>query len=251
MMRRCEGTLALAIVVASGCTRSSTMPSPSSPGISCPVGLAVAAPQSGWPCPPSAALREIDAEVALQFLADPTSGELVCHAADGSADLTSLQERIYQALYLMKRLEFDQPLPWTHESLWRWFVAAVRGIRLVDSAVSSCCNPPGVINISIGRGPFDRGFPTPIFVLVHEARHADGNYPHRCGGSGLQTTKDVAILDMGAFGVQYFLGKWIAGHAISPLLTAEDRRYTDNASDLLRTSAFCMECGGPTATSGR
>ena len=227
------------------------MPSPPSPGISCPVGLRVAAPQNGWPCPPAAAIHEIDAELTLQFLADPAPGVLVCRADDGSADLTSLQERIYQALYLMKRLEFDQPLPWTRESLWRWFVTAARGVRLVDSAVSFCCDPPGVINISIGRGPYDRGFPTAIFGLVHEARHADGNYPHRCGGSALQPANDIAILDMGAFGVQYFLGKWMAEHTVSPLLTAEDRRYTDNASDLLRTSAFCMECGGPTATSGR
>jgi hypothetical protein len=88
-----------------------------------------------------------------------------------------------------------------------------------------------------------------VFGIVHEARHADGRHPHACGPGG-QQTRDVAILDMGAFGVQYFLGKWIADHAVSPPLTSDERRYAGYSSDSLRANAFCMECGGPTATSG-
>jgi hypothetical protein len=69
-------------------------------------------------------IREIDAQIALQFDVDPTPGTLVCHAVDGSADLTRLQERAYQALILIKHLEFDRPLPWTSKSLWEWFIGS-------------------------------------------------------------------------------------------------------------------------------
>jgi hypothetical protein len=174
--------------------------------------------------------------VSLQFDADPTAGVLVCRAQDGSADLTRLQERAYQALLLIKDLEFDLPLPWTNLSLWDWFTRSVHGIQFVTGERALCCFPGGVIKVPAGAA-YDPGFPTFAFGFVHEARHADAWTPHPCG------FRDNTIDQMGAFGVQYYLGVWIAEHAISPALTAEERRHARNASDLLRSSAFCQECG--------
>ena len=205
-------------------------------GEGCAVGTYVPPPRTGWPCPPVLVLREIDAQISLQFDADPTQGTLVCRAEDGSADLTRLQEREYQALILIKRLEFDTPLPWTSASLWDWFTGSVRGVRFISGSQSTCCSPGSVINIGTGGG-YEPGFPTLEFGFIHEARHAEVWRPHTCGFR-------ASIADMGAFGVQYYLGIWIANHATSPTLTADERRYAASASDLLRGSAFCQECGG-------
>lgn len=101
------------------------------------------------PCPPASAIREIDAEVTLLFLENPTAGTLVCRAADGSVDLTRLQERAYQTLYLLKRLEFDAPLPWTDKSLWGGFTSNVHDIRFMRADNSSCCYGYGVMHVPV------------------------------------------------------------------------------------------------------
>ena len=140
-------------------------------------------------------MRAIEAEVTITFDEDPTAGTLVCRASEGSADLTRLQERVFQALYLMKRIEFDTPLPWTADSLWGWFVQEVRGIRLGGTR-TFCCSSPRVINLAVAA-TYDAGFPTLIEGLVHEARHADGQHPHSCGSGA-----DSTIAELGAYGVQ-------------------------------------------------
>jgi hypothetical protein len=211
-------------------------------------------PTVEWPCPPASVIKEIDAEVPMEFITDPTAGTLACRAEDGSADLTVLQARNYQALYLMKRLEFDAPLPWTDQTLWKWFVGEVRGIRFTSASVSFCCNPPRVINVGGGTShapasSAHRNFPEAIFGLVHEARHADSQHPHTCygpangSGNAIAYTRDKTITELGAFGVQYYLGIWISDHLVAPVLTADERKAAHNASDTLATSAFCA-CGG-------
>lgn len=235
MLRRTIAAILVGIAGAHGCGPPGTSPTETDSS-GCPVGAYLPAPKSGWPCPPLSVIREIDARISLEFVADPTAGTLVCRAADGSADLTRLQERAYQALLLIKQLEFDAPLPWTSSSLWDWFTRAVRGVRFVIGDRAFCCNPVGVINVPVA-GAYEPGFPTMQFGFIHEARHADAWYPHTCG------TRDRTIAELGAFGVQYHFGIWMAEHAIAPALTAEERRHVRNASDLLRTSAFCQDCG--------
>jgi hypothetical protein len=188
------------------------------------------------------AIREIDAHFSVQFEPGLTAGMLVCRAEDGSADLNRLQERAYQALLLIRQLEFDAALPWTNQRLWDWFVGSARGIRFTTVATGIyCCEPASVIvagvNTNVESAP---GFPRSIFGYVHEARHAEGHHPHTCEG-----TKDNTIAELGAFGVQYYLGVWIAEHAVAPALTAEERQYARVAAQLLRAGgAFCVECGG-------
>jgi hypothetical protein len=55
-------------------------------------------------CPTADEIAAIEARTSLKFEQDPTAGTLVCAASDGSADLTLLQERAYQALLVMHRL---------------------------------------------------------------------------------------------------------------------------------------------------
>src|SRR6478736_3739263 len=59
-------------------------------------------------CPSSSEVASFNADLAISFEGDPTAGKLVCHATDGSADLTRFQERVYQALRVMKALRFSK-----------------------------------------------------------------------------------------------------------------------------------------------
>ncbi len=218
----------------------------------CPASPFVSLPATDvWACPPAAAIHEIDADIRVVFLADPTAGTFVCHAQDGSVDLTSLQERAYQALYLLKRLQFDAPLPWTNEPLWTWFIESAQVIEYDPPGLGAIGNVPhfggGTIyipayvpQIIVGRDYVtDQGFPTNVFGFVHEARHAQKQ--HDCNGTG-----DVSIPELGAFGVQYYFGLWLAGHVVAPSLTTGERNYALQASESLRASptAFCTACGG-------
>lgn len=172
------------------------------------------------------------------FSSGSTAGTLVCRAADGSRDLTREQERAYQALSLIRRLKFDAPLPWTTESLWAWFTARVHRIEYVTGQISYF-GSGGTIYAAVPSTAAPPGFPTDVFGLVHEARHAD--VPHTCGSG-----RDHTIAERGAFGVQYHFALWTADHAVAPPLTTEDRSYARQVAAQLEAtaSAFCTPCGG-------
>ncbi len=168
-------------------------------------------------CPSAAALDRVDADFAVVTLDDPTAGEWVCTAAAGSRDLTRLQERVYQAVLIMRRLAFDQPLPWTQQPLYDWFVGAVEGVRLSGGfALSTCCTE-GMINLKADNLA---ALTTPrwvdpatgvgllglVAVLVHEARHNEG-FPHTCGAD------DQTLAELGAWGVQHHLLRLLGDHA--------------------------------------
>lgn len=170
----------------------------------------------------------------MEFLDDPTAGTLVCRAAEGSADLTRLQERAFQSLLLMKNLTFDTPLPWTSQSLWEWFTSEVRGIRFRGQQ-SFCCEDTRVIVLGVSA-TYEDGFPTLLEGLVHEARHADNRHPHTCG-----TSADLTIDELGAYGVQYYLNVWLAQHS-GDALTETERRYSANRAEWMRAFSFCREC---------
>jgi hypothetical protein len=172
--------------------------------------------------------------ITIEFIGDPTAGTLVCHAADGSADLTRLQERAFQALMLMKQITFDAPLPWTEQTLWAWFVSEVRGIRF-RGQLSFCCEGTRVIVLGV-KPAYDDGFPTLIEGLVHEARHADSRHPHSCGAGA-----DLTISELGAYGVQYFLNVWMGEHS-GDALTPAERRYSLNRAEWMRAFSFCQQC---------
>jgi len=209
-------------------------------------------------CQGAEEVAAIDADLKLTFESDPTSGRLVCTARQGSADLTRLQERTYQALITMKRLQFNRPLPWTDKTLYDWFVASVDGIRFRrDIENSFCCEPENVINVqthNLAALSTDRwvnpesgaGLQDLVVLFVHEARHNEG-YGHTCGSN------DNTIAEMGAWGVQYELYRWLAFHS-DPFFMRSVARSPNYYRELAREAAtwtlstrFCAE---PTPTSG-
>lgn len=209
-------------------------------------------------CPPAQGIASVDRDLKLAFEGDPTAGELVCRASQGSADLTRLQERAYQALLIMEHLSFDTPLPWSDQPLYAWFTAAVEEIRFRDDISNSfCCDPPGVINVQTRNQAAlstlrwidpesGAGLQDLVALLVHEARHNQG-YAHTCG------TNDNTVAEMGAWGVQYWFFQYLAYHSRAPFLVSQARSvdyYREAARDQarwLRNNRFCAE---PTLTPG-
>jgi hypothetical protein len=169
-------------------------------------------------CPSADEVAQIRADFSLAFEGDPTAGTLVCRAADGSADLTRLQERAIQALRAMKALSFARPLPWTSHGLYEWLQGAIDGIRFrTDIPLSFCCDPAGVIDIradnlwavQTGRWTDPRGgsgLDSLVALYVHEARHNERR-PHTCG------TGDATLTELGAWGAQYYYYLWLGLYA--------------------------------------
>jgi len=202
-------------------------------------------------CPSKADIASIDKDLKLLFEWDSTSREPpACTAAAGSVNLSPMRKRVYNTLLLMRQIEFDRPLPWTTQPLYRWFVGAVRGIRFrADIQNSSCCGPDLLLNIAapnLATSFTDRwvepsvhgGLDGFLLVLVHEARHADGNHPHTCG------SKDQTLAELGSWGVQYYLARWLIEHTDQSFFSSGSTNYNDSLgrqAELLLRSSFCRQ----------
>jgi uncharacterized protein (TIGR03437 family) len=167
-------------------------------------------------CPSAQEVAAINSKLTLTFDADPTLGALVCKAADGSADLTRLKERAYQALRAMQDIPFDFALPWTSKSLFDWLTGAIKGVRFrADISEATCCDPAGVVNIPTTNQPAlqttrwldpqlgGAGLANLVVQITGQARKNEG-YPLSCG------SKDNSLGDQGSWAVQYYLWEWLA-----------------------------------------
>jgi hypothetical protein len=210
-------------------------------------------------CPSAADIESINARLpaGIGFHFDQGTAPLVCRASEGSADLTRSQERAYQALLIMRRLQFDAPLPWTADDLATWFASDVSGIDFRDDIAGSfCCSPGRVINIASSVldvpdiwGWGDGGMTAanlvpsmvyvgvPLLIYVHEARHVEKM--HDCGW------QDSSLAYMGAWGVQYHLLTWLADHSDTAFLAPGNALlprwfYRDEVRHQRSESWFCQ-----------
>jgi hypothetical protein len=202
-------------------------------------------------CPTKQDIASIDKDLKLSFESDDTAREPpACTAESGSTRLSPMRKRVYNTLLLMRQLQFDRPLPWTTQPLYRWFVGSVRGIRFrADIRNSSCCGPDRMLNIAapnLATSFTDRwvepavhgGLDGFLLVLVHEARHADGLHPHTCG------SKDQTLAELGSWGVQYYLARWLIEHTDQSFFSSGSINYNDQLArqaDLLLRSSFCRQ----------
>jgi len=178
-----------------------------------------------------------------------------CQAANGSADLTTLQKRVYLSILVMRALQFDQPIPWTDKQLYQWFVDSIDGIRFRnDIQYSSCCDPANVINVLVGDNsylvltdrwidpPMGGGLMNTMILFIHEARHNNG-YGHTCDNG----CDDQTMAEMGAWAVQVYIEEWIAQHGDRAFLAApgtDPNYYREIAlgnSITIRNTRFCVE----------
>lgn len=206
-------------------------------------------------CPSAAELDALDELLTITFDDDPTSGTLVCHASEDSRDLTQLELRAYQSLIVMQVVTFDEPLPWTDETVFDWFVGAIDGVRFrSDTSHNYCCSPPGTIVKKIQdawlltdlwvnpqNGAGVRGL---VAVMIHEARHADWG-GHTCGNY------DNTLVEMGAWAVEYYYLTWLAYHSDPCFFVSEQAgssyylETSRGAADSILTTRFCEEPSEP------
>lgn len=211
-------------------------------------------------CPTKREIARIDAEFDLVFDANPTAGQIACTSAQGSAYLSPLQKRAYNAVRIMGRISFDAALPWdSGHTLQDWFALRVTTIRFRDDIAYSSYGPAGVINIQTGW-PLPAGQATDRFIdpdgvvglgdlmvlMVHEARHAD--LPHNCEWlDGIGFVSDTTIAYSGAWGVQYYLHLWLADHTspafLRPLTGDPGHYQAQHRQDatLIHNTRFCNE----------
>jgi hypothetical protein len=208
-------------------------------------------------CPTAGQIQAINSRLQLVFDADPSRGQpLACTAAQGSADLTYFQKRVYLSFVAMQQIPFDAPLPWTSLPLYDWLVATIHGVHFVSGeGYSWCCEPGGRIVIATAAnqatdnscltvGHSDRwifpvyggssgcGMDAFIALVVHEARHNNGKL-HTC-----QSTKDNTIAEMGSWGVEYYLYRWFAEHTGDYLSPGDGQPSSSFYRHIARSSAF-------------
>ena len=259
MTRLVAGTfLAVLLAVALACGKSPTSPDPTGNPNNLPLCASEprdARPSERLPCPSRAEIDQINQDISITFNNDTTAGSLVCRQQDGSADLSYLQALTFMQIAYMRRMAFTRPLPWTSESLYDWFRAAIRGVIVeTGTGPSYCCSPSKVIHIAYS--PTISSDPTPLTpgyvdpgVLVHEARHAEIG-PHTCIMEKTQTSVragDYTIAEMRAAGVEYSLFEWLAKYSDEPQGVKD--HFTWRAWGLRNQYIFCNECyrppGGP------
>jgi hypothetical protein len=200
------------------------------------------------PCPSRLEVEQALSEIPVKINADPTAGDLVCRAADGSMDLTVLQFRVYGALLFLRQMKFDAPLPWTSMTVWDWLRTTIpKGIVVdIGDGAFAYLNTKGPIYFNFPAGAWwdhdDHSVKVlPFETVVHEARHAEG-YNHTCAWDGTKFRSDKTIAEMGATGIGQYLFQWLALHSReSPDL----KRWAQTRADAKRKgSIFCCECGG-------
>lgn len=192
-------------------------------------------------CPTAEEVGRVNFDLKMTFEYDPSAEVLVCRASQGSADLTALQKRAYQTVYVMRLLHFSQPLPWTERQLYDWLADAVDGIRYVRGGVSRCCEPENILVIALNEdSPLLQtdqwivndegdGLMQATLLYAHEARHNEG-FLHTC------TTRngdDNTLDEMGAWAIQHYLALWIAQYSDREFLTS-----SSNAPDAYRLAAL-------------
>jgi len=197
----------------------------------------------------------VNADLKISFEYDPTAGTFVCAASNGSADLTALQKRAYQTIYVMRLFHFSRPLPWTEKQLYSWLVDAIDGIRFVKGGLSHCCAPENIIVIALNENSIilqtdqwivsgeGYGRMNAALLYAHEARH-NGGFPHTCTA---RNGDDNTLDEMGAWAVQHYLALWIAQYGDRDFLTplaGDHNTYRLAAlqdAEVTRLTRFCKE----------
>src|SRR3984893_8326044 len=206
-------------------------------------------------CPTAAELASVDSSVTMTFASDPSAGTIVCTAAQGSRDLTLLQERAYQAVLMFTWIRFDTPLPWTSQNLDGWFAHAIHGVSFsADYQYSYCCAPGGVIVVQSKNlmvlSPVT--LPYQIFtavsslaaLFIHEARHNEG-YLHTCTTGDRAGQNDNTIAELGSWGIQYYFYVWMGTHANPGLLSENLQLQSRQEAETMPARFFCRLSPSP------
>lgn len=206
-------------------------------------------------CPTRAEIAQINVDLKISVEYDPTDGAVVCNTSNGSENLSALQKRIYQTIYVIKLFKFSQPLPWTDMQMYDWMTNTINGIRFVQGGASHCCDPENTIVIALESNSTllttdqwvmndgIHGLINATLLYAHETRHNEG-FHHSCA---TRNGDDNAIDEMGAWSIQYYLALWIAQYGDRAFLmppSGSPNRYREASlqqAELIRLTRFCKE----------
>lgn len=190
-------------------------------------------------CPTTAEVDALRSRLTITVAHDAGAPALVCTEAQGSRNLTHVQERVYQALKAMTLIRFTEPLPWTAQpTLFDWMVteAGIHGMVIDDTGVSYCCDAGGIIHVVVGPTSVvlatsrwvdlaqGYGLLDLVDLITHESRHNQGK-PHTCASV---PGNDQTLSELGAWGAVHALYTWLA-QAADPAFVDQPSAGTTNA----------------------
>jgi len=165
-------------------------------------------------CPTQMELERFKTDFDTVFEPELQFPQYACQNGTGTDGNVNPQLAFYQALRVIHSLQFDANLPWTDQTLYNWLKSTIDGVILNETELSYCCDPENriVIKASLLNQKDYQFWVNPqsgsgliglIGLLVHEARHAEIG-GHTCG------TDDETLEELGAWGTQYYLYKFMA-----------------------------------------
>jgi hypothetical protein len=188
----------------------------------------------------------LQADFDVAFL-EPPVGDLVCTSAGGSADLTRVQERVYQAVLVTTELKFDAPLPWTDLTLYAWLKDSIAGVRVSSEFSSPVFGAvPGYVDIP-AEGV--SAYLTPRWIDPQMGTGMDGLVGIIVAYAGYMASTEPRCPGgepTGAGAAGYFFMSWLADHSDPDFFTGDDvaaAYYRDSARDAAE-QARQQVCGG-------
>jgi hypothetical protein len=189
-------------------------------------------------------------EPAMRFW-DPI---FACTEPMSGMRVLSDQLAIYQALRVIRHMRLERPLPWTNLHPYEWLKSKIGAITVSYTAqFNHCCHtvfplekPDGARAITLQKASDDLlryrtvwrdpssgvGLGNLILLIFHEARHVD--LPHDCDG-----IYDSTLANMGAWGVQITLARYLAEGWIDIGLSRSELPYLAWLADDLEASRIC------------
>lgn len=190
-------------------------------------------------CPTQAEMERFKSDFDILFDTDNDIPEYVCQNGTGPDGNVNPRLALYQGLRAIHSLQFDPSLPWTDQTLYDWLKSTINGVILTETDLSYCCDAENRIvlkatllnqsdyrfwvNPQSGSGLI--GF---VGLIVHEARHAEIG-GHTCGSD------DKTLEELGAWGTQYYLFKYIADNTPQEFFTDLQRQTAINHANTALT----------------
>ena len=195
-------------------------------------------------CPPQDELEILERDFPVLY--EPEHGgpfvPYSCSGTISSRTVLSDALGVYQALRVIRHMKLSEPLPWTDLHPYEWLKSKIGAIIISSTtAYDYCCTtvdvpgkPDGTLAITIRKASdslLERrtswinrqsgvGLDGLVLLIFHEARHVD--VPHTWGSG------DATLTEMGAWGVQYTIAKWIGDGRIR-IGTSVSSYYQDAA----------------------
>ena len=205
-------------------------------------------------CPTKKEIAMFNADFKIESVNPPVKPRNPYECVDGKnpnypADRRDPKLTVYQALRIMKAMNFSRPLPWTKLSLYDWLKSSVTGVQIDAYAINSrCCsdNKMIIIKEDVLKSWTNNYWVEPrtgtgisglIELFSHEARHRVRH--HNC--EKVTEADDNSIKEMGAWAIQYYIENWMTHYLPDNFQSAYERQVIDGDSKFILAQRFCKD----------